>query len=146
MRHGDITNKQSPILAFNLDNLLFTNELENNNIINKIVNKFSSSKAKFLNRKVDEIFVRSLESLWNKYNYSIYLITSQEFTSDIEAKLTEHNVCYTRLMSYIDLDDLRTACHNQYTYYFDSDESIISYLSSPKAVHIKDIWMKVGKA
>lgn len=146
MLNGDISNRESPVLAFNIDSLLFTNKLRKDGLIDKLKYKVGSEKYRYLNRELDKTFVNSILTLWDKFNYSIYFVTQQPFKSDIEELLAEMDVCYTRLVYYDDILDMRQAVFNRFTYYFDTNEETISILSSSKAVPFSTLWEKVGRA
>jgi hypothetical protein len=142
MIRGDISNKQSPILAFNLDNLLFTEKKEG--LFNSIIKTFSSEKTKFLDRPTNKDLKRDLELLWDKYNFSIYLVSFQPDSYELELldKLAQENFCFTRIEFLESKEELRENM-NRYTYYFDTDESLLSFMSSNGAVHYNQLWKKV---
>ena len=146
MFRGNISNRESPILAFNIDNLLLTDKPLVQGFLDKLMFKVGSEKYQYLNRQPNLVFVNSMLTLWDKYDYSIYFITQHPFEKDIEELLTRLNVCYTRLVYVGDLQDLRRDVFNRYTYYFDTNDENISILSSSKAVQFNLLWEKVGKA
>lgn len=143
MLHNDITNKQCPIIAFNIDSLLFSSEPVKTGFIDRVINKFMSHQDKYLSRKLNKDLILALETLWSNYNYSIYLITFEAFPEVIEELLGTANVPYTRLEHIEDRQTLRTLCHNRYIYYFDTNEELLSYIGSSGALNIRHLREKV---
>jgi hypothetical protein len=137
MLHGDISNHEASIIAFNIDNLLFLDK-KNDNFFNKLIGGFESDKRKYFNRSVNKEFLNRVLYVWRNYPYSIYFVTFQKFQQDIENFLVDKTVTFTRLEYFDNLDDLRYAVNQRYYYYFDSDASIISYMSSNGALNMSE--------
>lgn len=139
MLKGDISNRQAPIIAFNVDNLLFKQYIKPKNIIVRLIDKFVP-KDEYIDRDIDTNFEELLLSLWTKRPYSIYLIS---FKAEIEEELTEllvsRGVCYTKLVCVESLDDLIHSCRYHYTYYFDSDESLLSMIGTHNVYPITEV-------
>lgn len=146
MLNGDISNRESPILAFGVDSLLFSEEQKNKSLKQKFIRAFGDEKSKHFNREVSTVFEDSLRTLWDRYNYSIYLVTYNEsYIKAYEELFAEIDLCYTRIVSFDSLEELRRFVYNRCTLYFDSDLQRISTISSNKAVNFKDLWNYVGR-
>lgn len=139
MLHNDISNRQAPIIAFNVDNLLFIDEPKERSFIDKLKSLVQTDEDKFLSRKVNLNFVNQLNDIWTKHPYSIYLITFTPYSEGIYSVLDKHSVSYTSLIEVTEWEELRSKCNLQYTYYFDSDEELLSYLSCGNALNIKEL-------
>lgn len=140
MLHGNLSNRQAPIIAFNVDNLLFMDEVKST-ALQKLLSKFKTEKSKMQSREINTDFVNILNNLWNSYDYSIYLITfnkEEEYEECLYDILDKNGACYTLLIKYSTWDELREINSLQYTYYFDTNEELISYLGAG-ALHIKEI-------
>jgi hypothetical protein len=136
---GDISNKQAPIIAFNVNNLLFEDYKDMNPILRAIKFKLSSETKLFFGRKINKVIVNTINRLWGKYDYSIYLITMHpEYKQEYYNILDENEVNYTSLVSFDNWDELREISLLQYTYYFDDNEELISFVGA-KASHIKEL-------
>lgn len=132
MLGNDISNRQAPILAFCIDNLVIEEKEE--------ASKLSKYLPKILRRekttyKIDEDYVNLINHIWNNYSYSIYFVTfhreKQEFYYEL---LDTCNVNYTSL-EVNHVEAIRRSCLLQYTYYFDNDEELLSYISMSNALH-----------
>lgn len=139
MLHNDISNKQAPILAFNVDNLLFKEKQGKSSIIDKIKNLIQSDRKKYINRDIDMTFVNIINNIWMKHPYSIYLITFSPYKDDLFTILDRNLVNYTSLVDLIEWEDVRHRCRLQFTYYFDNDEELLSYVSMNNALHIREL-------
>ena len=139
MLHNDISNKQAPILAFNVDNLLFKEKQGKSSIIDKIKNLIQSDRKKYINRDIDITFVNMINNIWMKHPYSIYLITFYPYKYDLLTILDRNSVNYTSLVELFEWDEIRHRCGLQFTYYFDSDEELLSYVSMKNALHIREL-------
>lgn len=138
MRFNDISNRQSPILAFNIDNLLFAPPSQPSTFIAKLQWKFKSEDEKLLDRPFNKDFINMINYIWNKFDYSIYFITfNTHLVDNLYEKLS--NINYTSLISISDKEELRGACEKQFYYYFDTDEEILSYISKPNALHLDQL-------
>lgn len=139
MLRGDISNKQAPIIAFNIDNLLFEDYDDMNPILRAIKLKLTPEKKLFLKRKVNKVIVNVINRLWARYDYSIYLITMHpEYVEDYYGILDKNDVNYTTIVSFDNWNALRDISLLQYTYYFDNNEELISFVGV-KAQHIKEL-------
>lgn len=143
MLRGDISNRESPIIAFNIDTLLFKHEQKKDSLKDKFIGVFGSEKSKAFNRVIDDVFVNNLLYLWHNFNYSIYLVTyNSDYISEYEKLLADKDICYTRLVDFSteDLDGLRRFVANRCTLYFDSDLVRLSTISNTKAVEYRNLW------
>ena len=139
MLHNDISNKQAPILAFNVDNLLFKEEQGESSIIDRVKSLIQSDRKKFISRDVDMTFVNKINNIWMKHPYSIYLITFSPYKDDLFTILDRNLVNYTSLVELFEWEDIRHRCRLQFTYYFDSNEELLSYVSTSNARHIREL-------
>lgn len=139
MLHNDISNKQAPILAFNVDNLLFKEKQGESSLIDVVKSLVQSDRKKFVNRDVDMTFVNRINNIWIKHPYSIYLITFTPYKDDLFTILDRNLVNYTSLVELFEWDDIRHRCGLQFTYYFDNDEELLSYISMNNALHIREL-------
>lgn len=140
MLNGDISNRQSPIIAFNLDNLLFTKEESKDSLVKKLSKLIKTDKQKFLSKEVDKNFVNKINNLWIKHPYSIYFITFTPYKEELFSILDKNSVSYTSLEEFLEWDDIRIRCSNNYfMYYFDTDENLLSYISTSNALHIDEL-------
>lgn len=139
MLRGDISNRQAPILAFNLDNLLFKESKRPSNRFTKFMSKFVPNNDYF-SREINKQFIELLSSVWASRPYSIYLIS---FRPDLEIELNEMlltmSICYTSLVCIDDIEELTHSCRYHYTYYFDSDDSLLSQVGTSNARNITEI-------
>ena len=139
MLRGDISNKSAPILAFNIDNLLFEEHKEKYSIINTLKKKLTSDKKQFFDREINKVIVTTLNRIWTRYNFSIYFVTMYpEYKDDYYNILDKNGVNYTSLVSFNSREDLRETSLLQYTYYFDNDFELISFVGA-KAQHIEEL-------
>jgi hypothetical protein len=141
MLGGDISNKSAPIVAFNIDELLFTSKsTESLSFFEKLKLKTMGDKQKYLNRPLSKDFITIINNLWSKYTFSIYLITFRvDAVDELYEILSANNVCYTSLVPIEDKKELRKACELQYAYYFDVDLDLLSFIGQRSAMHMKDL-------
>lgn len=139
MLHNDISNKQAPILAFNVDNLLFKKKQGKSSIIDRVKSLIQSDRKKYTNRDIDMTFVNMINNIWMKHPYSIYLITFYPYKYDLLTILDKNSVNHTSLEELFEWDELRRRCALQFTYYFDNDEELLSYVSMNNALHIREL-------
>ncbi len=136
MLRNDISNKQAPIIAFNIDNLLFSNKDSSINLFNKILESIKSDKTKYISREINKDFVNQINNIWTKNPYSIYFVTFTNYSNELYDILDKNAVAYTSLVELQEWQDLRYRCELQYMYYFDSDEELLSFISKGNALHI----------
>lgn len=135
MLRNDISNKQAPIIAFNIDNTLFNNK-DSINLFNKILESIKSDKTKYISREINKDFVNQINNIWVKHPYSIYFITFTNYSNELYDILDKNAVAYTSLVELQEWQDLRYRCELQYMYYFDTDEELLSFISKGNALHI----------
>ena len=139
MLHNDISNKQAPIVVFNLDNLLYVKE-EQSRTIKNILNNFISNKLKVFDkinklRDFDKSFINKVNNLWLKHNVCIYLVSFSSLSDEeLYDELDEANISYTKLIRYDSIEDLRDDM-NRFFIYFDNDLVNTSIIGE-KACHI----------
>lgn len=139
MLGGDISNKSAPILAFNLDSLLFTEEVEKRPLGTKIKGFLAGINWADSDKKVDKNFVGQISELWVKHPFSIYLVTLSGDFEKLQKKLDEYSVPYTSLVCFDSLEEVRDRCNMEYLYYFDSNEENLSFMSCNNAKHIDEL-------
>ena len=139
MLGGDISNKQAPIIAFNIDNLLFSREIKQTSIFNKIKDKLINANDEYRNKEVDKSFVDRVNNIWINHNYSIYFITFTNNFDSLTSIIAENSISYTSILKKDNWKDLRDECNSRFIYYFDNDEELLSYLSAGNALHIKEL-------
>jgi len=139
MLHNDISNRQAPILAFNVDNLLFKKKQGKSSIIDKVKSIIQSDRKKYINRDIDMKFVNMINNIWMKHPYSIYFITFYPYKDDLLTILDRNSVNYTSLEELFEWDELRRRCELQFTYYFDNDAELLSYVSMNNALRIREL-------
>jgi carboxylesterase type B len=146
MLHNDLSNKTSPILAFNVDNLLFKKDRQkkSSGLRSAVLRFLSEDKVAYdyFDRNINMSFVYAINGIFTGYNFGIYLITtmlnSQEQLDSLTDLLYEVDMYYTRLKN-ITVDELRREVEYRYMYYFDNDDSMLSQVGKSNAIHIKDI-------
>jgi hypothetical protein len=130
MRFNDISNRQAPIIAFNLDNLLY---------------KKTAKKFLFFNYEKEEpnqIFVDTVNNVWNKNEVCIYLVTAHDYllNADFEEFLTDElMMMYTKLIQHHGIDNLRRMIFYHFHYFIDNDEEFMSKLSCKNVIHFNNI-------
>lgn len=143
MRHGDISNFSAPVVAFNVDNLLFKKNKEGG-MIQKAVNYLISLVD---DPEVDYRFVKLLIDIWDhREPFSIYLYTrktEQDF-DDLESFMDELDIRYTRLKPILPLQEMQFLVANQCLFYFDTDIDFITSLGTNNARHISEVGRCIG--
>lgn len=125
MLNGNISNREAPVIAFNLDNLLFEKEEE-------------SFFRIFTKKKVNQAFIDIVSNLWYSYDYSIYLVTSQS-VEDAEKTLNDIDIQATKIVHYTGIANLKRLVSYRFHLYVDSDLELISILNSSNAISIDDL-------
>ena len=138
MKHGDLSNMTSPVIAFNADNLLFKNR-EDKSIVKTVLDKFKSEEQIYLNRDLDHKFLDLLERIWLHEVVSIHLVSFQSFAGDIEDYAREKGVLFTSMYEVKDFNEFILRVRNRYMYYFDNDTQLLSKINCKNAMHIDDI-------
>lgn len=145
MLHGNISNKSAPIIAFNVDNLLFREPKEGEltlkeKLLNKFVNMSNNHKSIYFNRPLNEVFVAQLSYLWHKHNVAVYLVTFfPDYHDDLVDLLLKENVPFSRIEGVEEWEELSKLVRLRYMYYFDTDLELVSYLSSNNAMSFYDL-------
>lgn len=138
MQFGQISNRQAPIIAFNVDSLLFR-DTPKQGFLQRIFDSLKSDKQKYFNKEIDDIFVATIEALWYKNPYCIYFLTFTDYEEEISELLFERNIPYTRIVTYNSIEDLRVDVQYRFMYYFDKNEEILSLVSQKNALHINEL-------
>jgi hypothetical protein len=146
MKHGDISNYAAPIVAFNIDNLLFKQEEKETGIAkvwDKVVSFGGGKDYVYFNREIDKKFIFTCNNIWNNYNFAIYLVTFMQNDSSIEKLndmlITDIDLYYTHLESFKDVNDLRTEIDYRYHIYFDNDTALLAKLGTKRAVSYSEL-------
>lgn len=129
MLGNDISNKQAPILAFNIDSLVIEKK--------EVARDYKFLPKMFRGEKItyelDNVFINLINYVWSYYPYSIYFVTFHEEKMDFYYELLDaHKVNYTTL-ELNSKETIRQSCTLHYTYYFDNDEEMLSYISMHNA-------------
>lgn len=136
MLGNDISNRQAPILAFCIDNLIKEEQYEESKFGKFLPSIFKQTHVKYT---MDKDYINLINHIWNNYSYSIYFVTYYEEKREYYYKLLdEWNVNYTTL-EVNNKEAIRQSCALQYTFYFDNDEELLSYISSSNAVHYDNL-------
>lgn len=138
MRWGNISNQTAPIVAVNVDNILFAPKEDS--FINQIKKflHFDAEHFKYFNRNINQENVYLLNNIWSKNDISLYLITFTDYHDEIAEILNLEDVFYTRLQKAPGVDWLRRKCMYGYSFYFDSDVELLSVLSVDNAKNISE--------
>lgn len=139
MLGGDISSKQAPIIAFNIDNLLFNEAKEEETFLEKFKGLFKFTSQKYTLENVNNMFVNQVNSIWIRHPYSIYFITFSSYLDDLFTILDKKLVSYTSLVKLSEWEEVRERCMLEYMYYFDNDEELLSYVSTKNALHISKL-------
>lgn len=136
MLGNDISNRQAPILAFCIDNLIKEEQYEESKFGKFLPKIFKQTHIKYT---MDKDYINLINYIWNNYSYSIYFVTYYEEKREYYYELLdEWNVNYTTL-EVNNKEAIRQSCALQYTFYFDNDEELLSYISSSNAVHYDNL-------
>ena len=125
MRNGDISNKEAPVIAFNMDNLLFES-------------KSDSIFDIFKKKKLNQTFIDIVNNIWYNYEFSIYLVSSQ-IVLEAEKILENVDIQVTRVVHYTGESNLQRLLTYRFYLYVDSDVNLISRLSCKNAIHIDEL-------
>ena len=125
MLHGKLSNREAPVIAFNIDNLLYEKRED-------------SFFELFKKPKLNQSFIDIVSNVWHMYDFSIYLVTSLS-VEDTEKKLEGIDIQATKVVHYTGIDNLRRMLNYRFHLYVDNDGSIISQLGSKNAIHIDDL-------
>jgi hypothetical protein len=126
MKYNDISNREAPIIAFNLDNLLYEE-------------KSKSLFDIFKPRKLNQNFLDIVNNIWYNFEFSIYLV-SGELTSDTFTRVEDIDIQFTNAIHYTGIDNLRRMIQYRFHLYVDGDNELISKLSAKNVIHIDDIY------
>ena len=134
MKFNDLCNRTAPIIAFNVDNMLFKEDSNKpKGIIEKIKNAFKS-------KDINEEFIDTVNNVWANYDFSVYLVTNSKPSPDLEDYYFSLGINFTKLVSYTGIDNLRRQLNYVFYLYVDCDEELLSVLSCKNAVNMKDLW------
>lgn len=138
MLGNDISNKQAPFVMMDIDSLMFLPKEKT--VFTTIADLFKDGEKKYVERKIDPYFGNVLNRLWNNNNVCIGLFTFNVFerVEDLEDKLQEEFVPYTRIFSFREWEDLRRFQHC--IYIFSANDELLSYLSRNDALPVGKIW------
>lgn len=130
MKNNNISNKEAPIIAFNIDNLLFETQPKSN--------IFDNLSLFFARKQVNQQFVDTVNNIWYNYPYSIYLV-SKQIVSEAERTLEGIDIQATKVVHYTGIDNLRRLLNYRFYLYIDNDRDLLSQLSSKNAIHIDEL-------
>lgn len=144
MKHGDISNHTAPIIAFNVDHLLW--EPDDKPVANSLFKKVVAFFTK-VEPKLDHRFVKLLSDIWNSpISFTIYLYTrktGEEFVL-LEELLYDNNIAFSRLRQMPNLDEMRFLVANQHKYFFDTDLNFLGSLGTTNAQPISEVGSLLG--
>lgn len=145
MKFGDLSNRTAPILAFNIDTLLFKNEvLKEDGVKEKILNLLTLQILKeqhdYFNRKPDEGNLRLLKTIWEQTDFHIYLVTFKPFVKDIDEFLYNdlQFIYYNRVIGFPSLMDVSPLLSTRYTLFVDGSYDNVNALGSG-AIHVSEL-------
>ena len=145
MLNGDLSNKVAPIVAFNLDTLLFTDKiLKKDGFLDGILRKVTMSsyneRDDYLNREINTNTLRVISNLWRNYDVTVVLVTFKPFVKDIDTYLydSERFLYYNYVKGFNDLEDVRIKLLSEYAYFVDNDYNTINSMPAG-AIHIQEI-------
>ncbi len=138
MRFGDLSNHTSPVVAFDLDDLLFSEDKPKLSFFQRIFKRIN-----YLNRPFNEKLLNLLTFIWNRYDFSIYLvtfsITSDEDLNYLFERLSMEGVAVTNIIYLQEWEDVRYRISNgRYKYFVTSNADLINYVGE-NALHISDV-------
>ena len=137
MKNGEISNKQAPYVLFDIDSLLFK-EAEEKKVMDKVKDVFKTMERKKVEQEFNRFFVKRLERIWMNHNVCIGLVTfdinKERF--ELEKRLMDENVPYTRLFLFEDWNQLREA---DSIYTVSNNEDLLSFLSQNHAIHYSQL-------
>lgn len=125
MLNGNISNREAPVIAFNIDNLLY--EKDESYFFNLLHSK-----------KINQSFIDIVSNVWYNYDFSVYLI-SKLTVEEAERKLEGIDIQATRVVHYTGIDNLRRMLTYRFHLYVDNDGSLISQLGCRNAIHIDEL-------
>ena len=133
MLRNDISNKTAPIVAFNIDNILF--KPKEFGLFDKALSLFSFDRDKYFyfEREVNYTNIDVINRVWARNEVSIYLVTFTDYMDDLNDFLSANEVSYTKLKKINGIDNLQRQCMFSFYYYFDTDLDIINKLSQNNA-------------
>ena len=133
MLRNDISNKTAPIVAFNVDNILF--KPKEFGLFDKALSLFSFDRDKYFyfEREVNYTNIDIINRVWARNEVSIYLVTFTDYMDDLNEFLNANDVSYTKLKKINGIDNLQRQCMFSFYYYFDIDLDVINKLSQNNA-------------
>jgi len=132
MLHGDISSREAPRIAFDIDSVLFTDKPLRKSFISRVFSFLETPTEKYLNRELNTLNKSVIEYIWNKTQYSIYLVTFDCIElEELHSFLINKNIPYTNLDFFMEWDDVRYRLINGFfTYFFSANEELISYVGN----------------
>ena len=145
MKHGDLSNRTAPILAFNIDTLLFKNEvLKEEGIKEKILNLLTLQILKeqndYFNRKPNEGNLKLIKTIWESTDFHIYFVTFKPFVKEIDKFLYEDMqfLYYNRVIGFPDLTYVPPLLQTRYSLFVDGSYDNVNALGNG-AIHISEL-------
>lgn len=150
MKFNDLSNRASPTIVFNIDNLLFKDAPKNKGFSNLISQFLVPDNAlyNYLNRETNQNFVYICNSIYMNYEFSIFLQTSLPETSyeALSAFLNEDLMLYySSLIHAQDMATLRRRLDLEYYMYVTNDYAEVREINKGNAIHFTDITQYIKK-
>lgn len=136
MLGNDISNRTAPVICFNIDSLLFTNNKKKRKLLDRL---FSYGNNDYLERELNFSVVNLINNLWFNYDFSIYLTTKESFLDDISEILYEYDICHTRLFQYPSIEFLRDKVYYEYHLYVDDNLQNLSEIGRGNAIPLSEL-------
>lgn len=110
MLRGDISNRQAPIIAIDISDIL----------IEKPQSFLKRIFGATMTYELDKLKVALINQLWDKYDYCIYLVKRWDLnlSEDEVTELLGNKVNYTRIDSLGSMHELNNKCRLNYKYFF----------------------------
>lgn len=142
MLHNDISNFESPRLAFDIDSLIFADYSPS--ALDKVLSIFRTEFYKYIQRPVLQDNIMLINAVWNKTHYAIYLTTGETFTDSQYHRIMDIfqliELPYTVIVPSQDAFSIRDKITRGYfAYYFSNNDDMLSVVGK-NAYRIDRIW------
>lgn len=137
MLNGNISNAIAPVIAMDLDSLLFTETLgEKKTFFDRFFPK------KIRNRTLNQETLKKLKHLWNKYDLQVYLTTfeikDEDELSDLYDMLNDEGIGVSNIVFHQEWEDIRYRLGNgRYQYFFTGNLDLVLFLGK-NSFHINE--------
>ena len=130
MLHGNISSKEAPRIAFDIDSLFFTNEPLDRGIFSRILRHFKTDEEKYFERVINDTNRIILEIIWMHTPYSVSLVSFDCLNvTALNEFFTAENFPYTRIECFMEWKEVRRRLDKGiYSYFFTQNSDLQSYL------------------